>query len=177
MIVNVGSSNRTKVDAVALAFREHARFEDADVRGIAVQVPEFGHPKTLAETVEGAMERAKMAFRECLYSLGIEGGLMDVPHSKTHHMEVAACAIFDGEQCHLGLSPACEWPKAALRGILDKGLDGSQALKEAGLTDHEKIGTASGMISLLTDGRMDRTAYNKIAVQMALTHLLHPELY
>jgi len=177
MLVLVGSTNVTKIESVRAAFALHERFKHADIQGVSVNNPEFGHPKSLEETVEGAMERAKQAFADCDYAIGIEGGLMAVPHSKTGFMEVGACAIFDGTAYHLGLSPAMEWPKVALDGILNKGLDGSQALKEAGLTDHDKIGTASGIISLLTDGAVDRTMQNKLAVQMALSHLLHPELY
>lgn len=177
MLVLVGSTNKTKIEAVTAAFSAHDRFRGVEVRGIAVHVPEFGHPKNLEETVQGAMARAKNAFQECDYGVGIEGGLMDVPYTKTGHMEVAACAIFDGTRYHIGLSPACEWPKAALHGILHKGLDGSQALIDAGLTDHPKLGTESGLIAMLTDGIMNRTAYNTAAVHMALAHLLHPEYY
>jgi non-canonical (house-cleaning) NTP pyrophosphatase len=90
-------------------------------------------------------------------------------------VEVAACAIFDGSQVHLGLSPAFEWPTKVTDSILNKGLDGSQAMKEAGLTPHEKIGEKEGVIGLLTKGRMNRTEYNKLAIMMALTHLENPE--
>ncbi len=64
-----------------------------------------------------------------------------------------------------------------LRVALWQGLDGSQAMKAAGLTQHEKIGEHEGLISILTKGRMNRTAFNKSAVKMALLHLENPELY
>jgi len=177
MRVTVGSANKTKVDAVRAAMKEYEQFADAEVVALPVQIDEFGHPKNLEDVVAGAMDRAKQAFQECQYSVGIEGGLMTVPQTKTGFMEVAVCAIYDGAQYYLGLSPACEWPKAALHGILHKGLDGSQALRDAGFTDHPKLGTDNGLIAMLTNGRMDRTAYNKIAVQMALIQLLHPDYY
>ena len=75
------------------------------------------------------------------------------------------------------MSPAYEWPIAVADGILDKGLDGSQALKAAGLTTHDKIGAAEGGIFLLTNGRMNRTDLNRSAVMMALIQLEHPQQY
>lgn len=177
MIVHVGSTNKTKINAVSTAFAAHERFKNADVVGVAVDIPEFGHPKDIDETVSGAMERAKQAFHNCDYGIGIEGGLMAVPHTKTGFMEVAACAIFDGTTYHVGLSPALEWPKVALEGILEKGFDGSQAFREAGLTDHPKLGLEGGIIAVLTNGSVDRTLQNSMAVQMALAHLHHPRLY
>lgn len=48
----------------------------------------------------------------------------------------------------IGMSPSFEWPPKMTELILD-GLDGSQAFKELGLTDHVKIGTAHGAITHL----------------------------
>lgn len=177
MKVNIGSKNQTKVGAVGEMLKEYPQFGGAEVIPFDVNVKTYDHPISLEKTVQGAIDRAKGAFQNCDLSFGIEGGLIEVPNSKTGYMEVAACAIYDGNQFHLGLSSAYEWPKAVTDGIVNKGLDGSQALKEAGLTSHEKIGTAEGGISILTDGRLNRKEYNKQAVRMALIHLEHPELY
>jgi inosine/xanthosine triphosphatase len=176
MRVNVGSTNRTKIEAVEEVLKSYPEFAEAEVMGVEVPVEEFGHPKTLAETVEGAMRRAKEAFRDCELSFGIEGGLIDVPHTKTGVMEIAVCAIYDGKTYHLGISPAFEWPRKVAKLIID-GMDGSRAFREAGFTTHEKIGTAEGAIWTLTKGKMKRKDYNKIAVTMALVHLNHPEDY
>ena len=177
MKVGVGSKNRTKVSAVEEALREYPMFDSAEIRGVAVHIEEFGHPKSIDDTVAGAIDRAKQAWEGHDYGFGIEGGLIQVPHSKTGYMEVAACAIFDGEQVHLGLSPGCEWPKEVIDGILHKGLDGSQAMKAAGITSEEKLGEHKGFIDIVTKGRMDRTAFNKAAIMMALVHLENPEYY
>ena len=90
-------------------------------------------------------------------------------------MEVAVCAIFDGQQIHLGLSPAYEWPKKVFDGIYYKGLDGSQAIKAAGLTELEKLGEHEGFVGIFTKGRTNRTEYNKTALMMALMYLENPE--
>src|SRR5690348_5067439 len=138
MKIGVGSKNKTKIDAVAEILREYPMFQGAEVLGVKVNNEQFGHPKTLEETVAGAVDRAKQACVGRDYGFGIESGLITVPQTKMGYMEITASAIYDGKRFHLGLSPAYEWPKDVLDMILNKGLDGSQAMKEAGLTEHEK---------------------------------------
>jgi inosine/xanthosine triphosphatase len=173
----VGSTNNTKIDAVTEALENSAHFSDAKVFGTGVAVELYGHPKTLEETIAGARDRARQAFNQCDYSVGIEGGLMSVPYTKTGFMEVAACAIYDGATFHIGLSPAYEWPQAVLDGILKEGLDGSQAMRQAGITNLEKIGAGPGAVGVFSKGRLDRKEFNKSAVIMALFHLENPEHY
>jgi inosine/xanthosine triphosphatase len=177
MKINVGSKNDTKVNAVKEALASSKLFKDARVLSMDIEVEEFGHPKNIEQCVDGAIDRAKKAYADCDYSVGIEGGLMSVPETKTGYMEVAVCAIYDGKNVHLGLSPAFEWPKIVLDKILNEGLDGSQAVKEVGLTHEEKLGKTSGVIGILSHGQIDRTLYNKMAVLMALIHLENGELY
>src|SRR6266436_10100524 len=111
MKINVGSKNRTKVQAVEDTVKLYPKlFHKPEVVGIDVKIDLFGHPKNIKETVEGAIERAKNAFTNCDYSFGLEGGLMEVPLSKTGFMEVGVCAVYDGKNTYLGLSPAFEWP-------------------------------------------------------------------
>lgn len=177
MRVNVGSKNQTKVQAVESALLGCALFNDAEVIGVDVATEEFGHPIKLPSVIKGAKDRARQAFKDCAYSFGIEGGLMEAPETKSGYMEVAVCAIYDGSQFHLGLSPAFEWPKAVTNLIVNHGRDGSQAMREAGLTDQEKIGAAEGAIWLLTKEKLNRKEYNKLAVMMALVHLENKEHY
>lgn len=177
MRINIGSKNETKVQAVSEALKESQIFKDAEVYPVNVVTEQFGHPIIMDLVVRGAMDRAKQAFQNCEYSFGIEGGLIEVPATKSGYMEVAVCAIYDGEQFHLGLSPGYEWPKSVTDLIVKKGLDGSQALREAGFTNHEKIGTAEGGIWIFTHGKINRKEYNKLAVVMALIHLENKEHY
>ncbi len=176
MRFTVGSLNETKVKAVADAVGEIPLFYGTSVEGVPIVLEEFGHPKNIHEVVDGAMNRARCAFQNCDLSFGLEGGLMDVPYTRTGFMEVTLCAIFDGTHFYLGLSPGFEWPEKCLKLILS-GHDGSQAFREAGFTDHQKIGRAEGVVGMLTKGRMDRCAYNKYAVMMALLQLENKEYY
>lgn len=177
MRVNIGSKNQTKVQAVAEALQESEFFKTAQIFPVEIITEQFGHPITLNLVVRGAMDRAKQAFQNCEYGIGIEGGLIEVPGTKSNYMEVAVCAIYDGKRFHLGLSPGYEWPRSVADLIVNQGLDGSQALKKVGLTDHEKIGTAEGGIWILTHGKINRKEYNKLAVVMALIHLENKTYY
>jgi non-canonical (house-cleaning) NTP pyrophosphatase len=87
-------------------------------------------------------------------------------------MDVCVCAIYDGKECHLGLSSAWEFPDTSVTDMTIKdGLDMSQAIKKAGMTKNENIGPSEGAIGILTKGRMDRKEYTKQALRTALIHL------
>lgn len=176
MKVNVGSKNPTKIEGVKNLIVGHPLFKNADVSGVDVQIEEFGHPKTLEETIQGAKARAYACLLDGNYGFGIESGLMSVPETKSGFMETTVCAIYDGKNYHLGIGPAFEWPKEMVDLILS-GLDGSQAFKQLGLTTDEKVGTQNGGIHVLTKGKINRTKLNELAVMMALIHLENTEFY
>lgn len=177
MRVTVGSLNACKIEAVSEVIALYPMFAGAEVVPVEVRIETFGHPKSLQETIDGARERARQAFQNSDFSFGIEGGLMEVPNTTTGYMEVTACVIFDGKNFYMGFTPLYEWPTSVTRMIVEQGLDGSQALREAGLTNHEKIGAAEGGISLLTNGRLNRKEYTKLGIMMALVQLEHPLHY
>jgi inosine/xanthosine triphosphatase len=177
MKIGVGSTNQTKVGAVREALNESSFFKDCEIIPVEVDTETFGHPITLELTVKGAMNRAKSAYQGYEYGFGIEGGLIPIPETKSGYMEIAACAIYDGKEYYLGLSPGHEWPKKVTDLIVHGKLDGSQALREAGFTNHEKIGKAEGGIHIFTHGKMNRKEYNKLAVMMALIHLENKDTY
>ncbi|MDO8657896.1 MAG: DUF84 family protein [Candidatus Levybacteria bacterium] len=179
MKISVGSKNRTKIRAVFDAVKLYPNlFPKPKITGIEVNVPLFGHPKNIKETISGAIKRAKEAFVNCNYSFGLEGGLMKVPFTKTGFMEVSACAIYDGEIIHLGLSPSFEWPKEVTNLILSNKADASLALKQLGLTSHDKLGNIEGGgVGLLTELRLTREDFIRYSIIMALIHLEKPELF
>ncbi len=168
--------NPTKLQAVCNILTDHPLFKDALISAVDANVAEFDHPKTLGDTIAGAKQRAKTVFGGCKYSFGLESGIMPAPDTKSGYLETTVCAIYDGKNYHLGLSPSFEWPKKMIDLIID-GKDGSQAFKELGLTTHEKIGVAEGAIFILTHGKIDRTKVNELAVMMALIHLENPDHY
>ena len=179
MKINVGSQNKTKIQAVLDAVNLYPNlFFEPNVTGIDVNVDVFGHPKNLEENIQGAIKRAKEAYIDCDYSFGLEGGLMEVPFTKTGFMEVGACAIYDGKNIHLGLSPAFEWPQKVNDLIISGKADASQAFKQLNYTHHEKLGNEKGgIVGFLTGQKLTREDYTKYSIIMALIQLEQLELY
>ncbi|MEI7424860.1 MAG: DUF84 family protein, partial [Candidatus Staskawiczbacteria bacterium] len=128
-------------------------------------------------TIDGAIKRAKNSFDNCDYGVGLESGLMKVPETKTGYMDVTACAIYDGQRFHLGLSSAFEYPIKLTKYVLDENTNISDAAKKLGITGKDNLGAEEGMIGILTKGKLDRKAYTKQAILTALIHLENKDLY
>lgn len=171
MKINVGSANQIKVDAVKEKISEYDFLKNAQVLGIEVSSDVDGQPKTLDDTIKGAMNRAKNSFKDCDLSVGLESGLMVVPYTKSGFMDVCACAIFDGKEYYLGLSSAFEYPQKVMDLVHKEGLNISEAFFKTGLTTNTYVGYAEGAIGILTKGRLLRKEYTKQAVTTALIHL------
>lgn len=172
MKIKVGTKNKAKVDSVIEIIEEYPHLKESVIEGVNIESGVSDQPKSLEETINGAINRAKGIFVDCDYSIGIESGMMAVPMSKSGYMDVCVCAIYDGKECHLGLSSAWEFPDTSVTDLIMKeGLDMSQAINKAGMTKNEKIGSEEGAIGILTKGRMTRKEYTKQALRTALIHL------
>lgn len=176
MKIKVASTNPQKIKAVSDLIPQYDFLADSTLQGISVPSGVADQPKSLEETVRGAINRAKSAFTDADYSFGIESGLTDVPYTKSGIMDLCVCAIYDGKEIHLGLSSAFEPPKKIVD-LMKKGMNMSDACFEAGLTTNPQIGSSEGLIGILTRGRMDRLAYTKQAVTTALIHLENAHLF
>ncbi len=171
MKIKVGSVNKVKIEALKEILLDYPNLKNAEISNINVSSNIADQPKSLEETINGAINRAKNAFKNCTYSFGIESGLMAVPKTKTGFMDVCACAIFDGKEYHLGLSSAWEVPKKIMYHMLNDRLDMNQATFKAGLTKNPQIGSKEGLVGILTKGRLTRKEYTKEAIRTALIHL------
>jgi inosine/xanthosine triphosphatase len=171
MRIAVGSLNPAKVSAVREIVADYDALLGADVDGVDAPSGVADQPKSLEETIRGAMNRARAAFRDCAYSVGIESGIVEVPYTKTGWMDVCACAVHDGAEFHLGLSSLFECPKDVVDMMLRDGCDMAQAFNRCGYTDDPKLGASQGAIGLLTRGRVDRKAYTIQALRAALIHV------
>ena len=156
MRINIGSKNKVKVNAVKEAIQDYDFLSKAEVFSIEVSSDVHKQPKSIYETVEGAMNRAKNAFQNCKYSFGIESGLIKVPNTKTGYMDVCVCAIYDGKDYHIGLSSAFEYPTKVTKLVLSEELDIDEAFYKAGLTRDKRIGRSGGVIGYLTKGRLKK---------------------
>lgn len=172
MKIKVGTKNKAKVDSVIEIIEEYPHLKDSEVEGVNIESGVSDQPKSLEETISGAINRARGIFIDCDYSIGLESGWMAVPKTKSGYMDVCVCAIYDGKECHLGLSSAWEFPnRAVTHSIINEGLDTSQAINKAGMTKNKNIGSEEGAIGILTKGRMTRKEYTKQALRTALIHL------
>ncbi len=171
MNIKVGSTNKIKVEAVREILKDYSYLKEANIFSEEVASSVSNQPKSLDETVRGAMNRAQGAFTDCAYSFGIESGLMAVPNTKSGFMDVCVCAIYDGSEYHIGLSSAWEAPKKVTHYMVNEGLDMNQAALKAGLTNNPKVGSAEGLVGVVTKGRLTRKEYTKEAIRTALIHL------
>jgi inosine/xanthosine triphosphatase len=172
MKIIIGTKNKAKIEAVEELIQDYDFLVGSKVEGISVESGISEQPLSLEETITGAMNRARASFSNCNYSVGLESGLMQVPGTKSGYMDFCACAIYDGEEFHLGLSSAWEFPNPeVMKLILDDGLDMSQAINKVGLTNNPQIGSEEGAIGILTKGRLVRKEYTKQAILTALIHL------
>lgn len=168
----VGSKNKVKVEAVTEIVHDYPHLTNAEVEGMNTESGVSSQPKSLEETIRGAMNRAKSAFLNCDYSIGLESGLMEVPYTKGGYMDLCVCAIYDGKEFHIGTSSAWEFPdKNVTHLMINEGLDMSQAINKVGMTKNPLIGSEEGAIGILTKGRIDRKEYTKQALRTALIHL------
>ena len=93
-------------------------------------------------------------------------------------MEIEICAIYDGKEIYIGLSPAFEWPKPVTEMILSGEADASQAFHKLGFTKEEKLGANDGgIVGYLTNQKLTREHQSIDSIIMALVHLERPDLY
>lgn len=185
--VAVGSANPVKVAAIGrevgriLGLAPHSK--GAPGKGAGLDVREFnvksGVPEQPrgAQTLKGARNRARRAreaWPECDYAVGVEAGLVRFPE-ETAHLEAQACVVIDrnGWETH-GWGPAFAYPpfvtERALRGEMVSTVLGPVAQDPA-------LGSTTGAIGYLSEGRLDRTALTQVAVLMAFLPRFRRELY
>lgn len=130
MKIVVGSENQLKVKAVEDVVSQY--FHDVHISGREVPPGVSTQPISLDETIRGAINRAKGAFKDCDLSVGIETGLFEVSYTETGYMNISACAIYNGEKIHIGLSSAFECPMQVTYYMIHERLDMNQAIQKAG---------------------------------------------
>jgi inosine/xanthosine triphosphatase len=171
MKIIIGSENKIKVEAVKEIIQEYSHLKDAEILSKEANSDVSDQPKSLEETIQGAMNRARNVFLNCDYAIGLESGLMAVPKTKSGFMDVCVCAIYDGNEYHLGLSSAWETPSKVANYMLKDGLNMTDAAIKAGLSKSSSLGSEEGLIGVMTKGRLTRKGYTKEALRTALIHL------
>ena len=193
--IRVGTQNPAKLGAVEDAFRPFAR------DGVALELVPVGVASGVAEQpvgwneiVGGARNRARAAFEsgDCALAVGIEDGLVrlaDEPESDTFYAafyNVGCAWLTDGEREGHGFSSAFAYPPGCLEpAVRDQAPIGElfdelwQTHRAGSLGPAKAVasGRQGGNIGMLTNNRLDRSAYGAQAVICALVRFLHTDLY
>jgi inosine/xanthosine triphosphatase len=179
MRINVGTQNKGKIQAVINALINYRDYAAALVNGCEVESGVSDQPLGLDETITGAMNRARLAFAagDADLGLGLESGIIEVPHTKSGHMDTTACAIYDGQRFHIGLSSCFEYPKEMIDSVMIDHKEITDAAVALGFADDPAFREGQGMIGILTKGAVTRIKYSEQAVHTAMIHLLNPEHY
>jgi inosine/xanthosine triphosphatase len=177
MKIFVGSKNQAKLLAVREIAKDYPALKGAKIIGSEIKSGVSDQPKSFRETVQGAKNRARGVFREGELAIGLESGLIKVPGSRNGFMDVCVCVIYNGKTFSLGLSSGFECPPEMNRLIMEEGMDMTQAANKIGLTKNPKLGSAEGLIGILTKGRVTRQEYTKQALIMALVQIENQGLY
>jgi len=173
LVFAIGTINPVKIRALEEILLCYEVFKHAKVSSRQVISGVSEQPRSLGETIQGAKNRARQAYKECDIGVGIEDGLMAVPDVSTGFMNVCVCAIYDGDSFSVGFSSAFEYPEEITELIIGEGMTMSQALHYSGLTDNPDIGSAEGAVGVLSQGRLMRKAYTEQAIVTALIRLLN----
>lgn len=176
MAVVVGSTNPCKLAAVRSALGDCPVYASAEVRGFKASSCVSEQPRSQAETLVGARNRARAAFAsdaDVSLGVGVESGVHVVSDTM---FDSCACVLFDGQRESVGWSGAFAIPPR-VRSLVEQGHDLTQASILAGHSADENLGQNAGLIGILSDGMVDRLAYTKQAVQMATIALLKPTAY
>ena len=180
MIINIGSVNPTKIEAVKEIILRYDFLKDTVINEIESPSNISPQPKSIEETVTGAKNRAKNVFSGYNYSIGLESGLLsfvDIEMEFPRWMNFTACAIYDGKHYAVGFSPAFEIPPVMARFILEKGCEIDEAVYQMGLSTEKRVGYKKGLIAILSKGLLTRKDYMKPAIEMAMIQLQSKELY
>lgn len=154
MIVRVGTANPMKVAAARKAFAKF--FRKVKVLGVEVGSSVSAQPISFGEIVRGARERARRAFRDCDYSVGIEAGVFKVGPVSPRPFQITMACVFDGRREALGSGPFFELPPSMLKQIVQAD---------------------TGSVGVVTKGKVTREAVTRDAIVMALAPFVSPGLY
>lgn len=174
MKIIVASKNPVKMDAVRLGFQAMFPEKACEISGVDVPSGVSDQPMTDAETLSGARNRAgnaRTAAPDAELWFGIEGGIEDSPSG----MHAFAWIVVQGTD----LTGEARTGTFTLPGEVARLVREGVELGDAddivfGRTNSKQ---QDGAVGLLTDGLIDRTAYYKHAVVLALIPFRKQDLY
>lgn len=166
--LHVASLNQVKLRAVQEIFSDWYSSGAFCLQSIDVDSGVSEQPCHLQEIIDGATRRATRAFMRCDFSIGIEGGIFVTDRGEARYYQICCCVIHDGNRYYKGFSPAFSVPEVITERMFSSGIGINQALHELGYTNDPQIGASIGVVGLLSAQRIQRLAFIKQAVAMAL---------
>jgi inosine/xanthosine triphosphatase len=171
--VIVGSKNPVKLNATKNILTKIYGVIEVISINVDSGVPD--QPFGLDETIKGAVNRAKKAYREDTdLSVGIESGLMETPDTITGYIDLQWCAIFDGNRVTLGVSSGFEYPPEVVKEVL-KGVEVGDVMDR--ITGVRDLGTKKGAVSHLSRDMLDRTENTEQCVLTAMIPRMNEDMY
>lgn len=172
--VVVASQNPVKIEAVRRGFER--MFPQAGLLVLAVSVPSgVSHqPLSDAETLQGALNRARAARQmaaEADFWAGVEGGVGEQGGTLS---AFAWVVILSAERCGKARSAAFDLPPA-LAEMIRQGVELGEA--DDRLFGRQNSKQQNGAVGLLTGDVIDRAGYYEQAVVLALIPFKNPHLY
>lgn len=175
MIINVGSKNPAKIEAVKRAFSHY--FKDFKINSFEVDSGVNPQPTSLKEIVLGAKNRAIVAFNKskCDFSVGMEAGIFEFPEVRTGYMDMGVTVIYDGKEFYFGGSPVFEYPQKVIDAVFKKGKEVGHVFDE--ITGLKNAKQKQGAVGVLTNYIITRDKFMESSVIMALTRITNKKFY
>lgn len=172
IVVAIGSTNPTKVNAVKVVFKRV--WKNASIKKVQVSSGVSPQPFGAKEIVSGATTRAKMALRKINadFGVGIEGGVARFG-AKWYNLGFVVIVDRDG-RLGMGSSGWFECPPRILR-ELRRGRELGEVMDE--LTGEKDTKRGGGAIGIFTKGEVSRQKLYEHGVWMALCTFISPELF
>jgi len=169
----VASQNPVKLEATRLGFTAMFPGETFEIGGVSVDSGVGDQPLTRADTLNGALNRARNAQTHSPgadYYVGVEGGVED---KETGLQAFAWVVVLSGDRIGKAQTGIFYLPEEVAQ-LVRQGLELGDADDRVFNRSNSK--QQNGAIGLLTDDAIDRTAYYVQAVIMALIPFKNPQL-
>jgi non-canonical (house-cleaning) NTP pyrophosphatase len=137
--------------------------------------------------MQGAQNRAYAAYTVLLRSetppqasqvamgIGVESGFIEVAPATFTLYNFDVCALFDGQDYYLGISPGFEYPRRLVRNIFLHRQPFQQARQY--ITTAADIEQRAGIVGVLAGGLIDRPEMTRLATRLALIRYLRRHDY
>ncbi len=172
----VGTTNPTKIAGVRNAFKEVFPRERVDIVSIKVSNRVGTQPIGLDSILVGALNRVKNCMaseRGADFYVGVEAGIATVGAA---WIDVHIAVVTDGEIVGIGMSPGFMVPpQLAKKVVYSDNLELDVVADEVFGT--KDIGSAGGIVKILTRGLISREDLVKYAVLTALIPWMKRDLY